>query len=160
MLNIMATQQEQNNQEILRQKIAESFPDADQTQILALLNEYQSESATGRLRVQLAVLKLSLGDLGKLRQYVETARTDYRDVLFWAETPQQAARAREAISQWPQPEAHAKFRRFVWLLLLEALIIIVLGVRLTTTFGEKMAMVGIFLLAGVSIYWRIQTGRL
>jgi hypothetical protein len=47
MLNIMATQQEQNNQEILRQKIAESFPDADQTQILALLNEYQSESAAG-----------------------------------------------------------------------------------------------------------------
>ena len=160
MLNIMATQQEQNNQEILRQKIAESFPDADQTQILALLNEYQSESAAGRLRVQLAVLKLSQGDLGKLRHYVEVARTDYRDVLFWAETPEQAKAAGERIRQRQQQEARDNFHRYVVLLLVAAVLFIAMGARLTTTLGERVVMTGIFLLVGVLAYWRIQTGRL
>jgi hypothetical protein len=40
-------------------------------------------------RVQLAILKLSDGDSTKLHDYIETARLDYRDVLAWAEYPQQ-----------------------------------------------------------------------
>ena len=40
-------------------------------------------------RVQLAILKLSEGDPEKLRHYVQAAQTDYRDVLAWAEYPEQ-----------------------------------------------------------------------
>jgi hypothetical protein len=35
-------------------------------------------------RVQLAILKLAEGDLKALEHYVEQARLDYRDVLYWA----------------------------------------------------------------------------
>jgi hypothetical protein len=40
-------------------------------------------------RVQLAILKLSEGDPEKLLHYVQAARIDYRDVLAWAEYPEQ-----------------------------------------------------------------------
>jgi len=38
-------------------------------------------------RVQLAVLKLANGDIGRLRTWVKTAQRDYRDVLVPAEYP-------------------------------------------------------------------------
>jgi len=37
------------------------------------------------VRVTRCVLHLAGTDLEKLRQYAETARTDYRDVIWWAE---------------------------------------------------------------------------
>ena len=40
-------------------------------------------------RVRLAVLKLSGGDLERLRANVRAAKGDYRDVLAWAEYPGQ-----------------------------------------------------------------------
>ncbi len=43
-----------------------------------------------RERVQLAILKLSEGSEEKLRQNVEVAKRDYRDVLFWAEYPEES----------------------------------------------------------------------
>ena len=43
-----------------------------------------------RPRVQLAIVKLCDEDgADKLRHYVDTASQDYRDVLAWAEFPQQ-----------------------------------------------------------------------
>jgi hypothetical protein len=156
----MTNKPEQNSRDILRQKLAEQFPGEDQAQLLALLNQYESESAAGRLRVQLAVLKLSEGNLSQLRKYLEVARTDYRDVLFWAETPERAKAAGERIVQSQRREAQDNFRRYVILLLVAALLFIAMGARLTTTLGERVVMTGIFLLVGVLAYWRIQTGRL
>jgi hypothetical protein len=40
-------------------------------------------------RVAVACLKLSDGDLARLRKWVEAATADYRDVLAWAEYPRQ-----------------------------------------------------------------------
>lgn len=40
-------------------------------------------------RVQLAILKLSEGDTERLLHFIEAARIDYRDVLAWAEYPEQ-----------------------------------------------------------------------
>ncbi|MAT97502.1 MAG: hypothetical protein CL608_10205 [Anaerolineaceae bacterium] len=156
----MANQAEQNNQELLRQKVAEQFPDEDSAKILALLYRYESPAAAGRLRVQLAILKLSKGNVDRLREYVEVARTDYRDVLFWAETPEQTKVVSPRIANHQQQEARAKFRRYLMLLLLAALLVIILSARLTTTTGERLAMSGIFVLAGLNIIWRIQRGRL
>lgn len=39
-------------------------------------------------RVRAAVLKLSEGDLRRLRHFVTAADKDYRDVLWWAEEPE------------------------------------------------------------------------
>lgn len=155
----MNAPQRENNDDILNQKVTEHFP-GEQAEAMTLLNRYESESAAGRLRVQLAVLKLSQGDLRKLQEFIEVARTDYRDVLFWAETPEQAKATGVSIAQRQQQEARDKFRRYVMLLLFAAFLVIILGVRLTTSTGEKLAMSGIFVLSGFIIIWRIQTGRL
>ena len=57
--------------------------------VLLLLDRYPGEGEgvdeSGRSRVQLAVLKLSEGRIDKLQHYVEQARMDFRDVLYWAE---------------------------------------------------------------------------
>lgn len=45
-----------------------------------------------QIRVRVAALKLSQGDLGRLREAVEHARRDYRDVLAWAEYPEELRR--------------------------------------------------------------------
>ena len=68
-----------------------SFPHADPDSILALLDEYGVEPyRRERGRVQLAVVTLSGGDEAKLRYFLEVAKRDYRDVLFWSDNPEEA----------------------------------------------------------------------
>ena len=51
-----------------------------------LLAQYGTQNYEREVfRVRLATLKLSQGDIRNLRKYIETAKMDYRDVLFWAE---------------------------------------------------------------------------
>jgi predicted Fe-Mo cluster-binding NifX family protein len=58
---------------------------------LELLDTYGVESYEHeRERVQLAILKLSEGNEEKLREFVAVAKRGYRDVLFWAENPEEA----------------------------------------------------------------------
>lgn len=53
-----------------------------------MLGEYGTDSWHRESdRVRLAALKLASGSLGKLRQAIETAKSDYRDVLAVAEYP-------------------------------------------------------------------------
>lgn len=59
--------------------------------MLELLDSYGVESyERERERVQLAILKLSEGYEKKLREFVAVAKRDYRDVLFWADNPEEA----------------------------------------------------------------------
>jgi hypothetical protein len=68
-----------------------SFPRADPDEILAVLDEYGVEAyQRERDRVQLAILRLSDGDPAKLRYFLEVAKQDYRDVLFWSDNPEEA----------------------------------------------------------------------
>lgn len=68
-------------------KIAQVFPAADPAEIRRALDEYTGPE---RLRVHLAIVKLSDEDRrDSPAHYVEAARQDYRDVLAWAEFPQQ-----------------------------------------------------------------------
>ena len=69
--------------------IRASFPSADPDAILAVLDEYGVEPYQ-RERVQLAIVNLSEGDEAKLRYFVEVAKQDYRDVLFWSDNPEEA----------------------------------------------------------------------
>ena len=67
-----------------------SFPKERWARMLELLDGYGAEShERERERVQLAVLKLSDGSEEKVREYVAVAKRDYRDVLFWAECPEE-----------------------------------------------------------------------
>jgi hypothetical protein len=66
--------------------IKQSFPHENPATVLAVLDRYGVEPyERERERVQLAVLKLSEGNIERLRHYIEAAETDYRDVLYWAE---------------------------------------------------------------------------
>ena len=68
-----------------------AFPKESRARVLELLDSYGVESyERERERVQLDILKLSAGSEEKVREYVAVAKRDYRDVLFWAENPEEA----------------------------------------------------------------------
>jgi hypothetical protein len=59
--------------------------------VLEMLDSYGVKSCEReRERVQLDILKLSVGSEEKVREYVAVAKRDYRDVLFWAEYPEES----------------------------------------------------------------------
>jgi hypothetical protein len=71
--------------------VQKTFPESAHHRVLELLNTYGVESyERERERVQLAILKLSEGNEEKVREFVGVAKRDYRDVLFWAENPEEA----------------------------------------------------------------------
>src|SRR5438132_12781113 len=71
--------------------VQKTFPETAHARVLGLLDGYGVESyERERERVQLAILKLSEGNEEKLREFVAVAKRDYRDVLFWAEYPEEA----------------------------------------------------------------------
>ena len=71
--------------------IQKAFPERSRGQVLVLLDTYGVEShERERERVQLAILKLSEGNEEKLREFIAVAKRDYRDVLFWADNPDEA----------------------------------------------------------------------
>jgi hypothetical protein len=68
-----------------------AFPESNCARVLELLDTYGVEAyERERERVQLAILKLSDGNEEKVHEFVAIAKRDYRDVLFWAEYPQEA----------------------------------------------------------------------
>lgn len=64
------------------ERIAEDFSRAEQAAVIELLNTYAGPEMG---RVKWDILELSKGSLAKVKQYVQAAKTDYRDVLYWAE---------------------------------------------------------------------------
>ncbi len=81
-----------------------AFPAAASTAILAVLDQYGTESyENDRERVQLAIIQLSGGVEGKLPELVRVAKTDYRDVLAW----QQLGPLSDAEGQRLQEQARA-----------------------------------------------------
>ena len=75
------------------QAMAEAvFPGEAVGTIMAILDEYGTVThEPERDRVQRAVLVLSAGNIDKLLHNVTAAKQDYRDVLYWAEHPDDAA---------------------------------------------------------------------
>ncbi len=72
--------------DIVIKAVSKMFPNESKDCILDLLNSYGLENYEyEKERVHLAILKLSGGDTNKLLQYIQSAKGDYRDVLFWAE---------------------------------------------------------------------------
>ena len=78
------------NRDLVIAKARQCFPDEDQAKVMDILDLYGKESHVRELeRVQIAILKLSGGDLENLRAHVEIAKSDYRDVLAYAEFPEE-----------------------------------------------------------------------
>ncbi len=61
------------------------FPRDQQHDAAAALATYGTEPNEREVvRVQLAILHLARGDMERLLHFVEVARRDYRDVLWWS----------------------------------------------------------------------------
>ena len=74
----------------LIEKIQTYWPEDNRQEIIDLLDQYGVESYEKEVtRVQLAILKLCQGDRSQLQTLVKTAKTDYRDILAWAEYPEE-----------------------------------------------------------------------
>ena len=84
--------------------VRKTFPKTTQARVFELLDSYGIE-AYERERVQLAILKLSEGNEEKLREFVAVAKRDYRDVLFWADDPEEA--------KLETPEKRERFRKML-----------------------------------------------
>lgn len=68
--------------------VRRDFPPDQFDSVMSVLAEYGRETWHRELdRVRLAVLKLAGGSLDGLRREIETAKSDYRDVLAYAEYP-------------------------------------------------------------------------
>jgi hypothetical protein len=75
---------------MVKAAVAESFAPELAGEVMDVLDLYGVlPYEWERERVQLAILHLSEGDLGKLYHYTDVATQDYRDVLYWAEYPRE-----------------------------------------------------------------------
>jgi hypothetical protein len=74
--------------ELVTRKARDVFPNEDASKIIGILDQYGVRPhEQERERVQLAILKLSGGEVEKLEEEVKVAKRDYRDVLVYAEYP-------------------------------------------------------------------------
>ena len=72
----------------VRARIERDFPTEYHGKVEALLTTYGTETFhKEQERVLLDILALAKGDLQQVEELVERARTDYRDIIFWAEYP-------------------------------------------------------------------------
>jgi hypothetical protein len=88
---------------------ATTFQASELATILAELDLYGIEShEPERERVQLAIIELSGGSTDQLVQYVQIAKTDYRDILAW----KQLGPLQEAEGKKLQNEARALMEKW------------------------------------------------
>ena len=90
------------------EKIKYYWPDEDPEKILMILRQYgQEDYEKESPRIQLAIIKLSDGDLEKLVEYVNLAKRDYRDVLAYAEYPEEIRTGFVGMQKLTEEEARA-----------------------------------------------------
>jgi len=88
-----------SDRQLVSAKIREIFPETRES-VAQMLEPFDDD------RVQLAILKLAEGDPDNLEYFIETAKVDWRDVLAWAEYPEEFSQATWHMS----PEDVAKIR--------------------------------------------------
>jgi hypothetical protein len=84
----------------LSEAIARVFVQPERAAAAEVLDLYDGNEP---LRVRLAVLALSSGNLDELRDMMRAAQLDYRDVLYWAEYPDES-------KSMTREEAAARYR--------------------------------------------------
>jgi hypothetical protein len=67
------------------ERVSKDFKPEDHELVLSYLEEYEGGDDRGRERVLMAILKLSQGSPEDVANYVDAAKVDFRDILWWAE---------------------------------------------------------------------------
>jgi hypothetical protein len=71
--------------------IKQDFAEADQKEIETVLSSYGDEPyQREQERVLLYILQLAKGDKKQVQELIKTAKNDYRDIIFFAENPDEA----------------------------------------------------------------------
>jgi len=73
----------------LKNIILKDFPESDYDLVVSVmesitLNHVMANSQTNLDNTWSAILQLSKGDLNELGKLVDTAKVDFRDVIYWA----------------------------------------------------------------------------
>lgn len=73
----------------------------DADEVIAILDRYDEKRIwiERRERVQMAVVGLSKGALDGIREFLDEANRDYRNVLYWFEFTKPGLRLREALER-------------------------------------------------------------
>ncbi len=91
-----------------RRAVAVGFSEADCTAALAALRQYRGPETP---RVHRAVLALSGGKLADLEAMIDAANQDYRDVLYWAEYPEESTPGTQEQKRKAASEMAARWRQ-------------------------------------------------
>jgi hypothetical protein len=76
------------SKELVISKVHQLFSELKWATVFSIIGfSDKTLDSIGQARVQLAILKLSEGDLDKLLYFAHVAKIDFRDVLAWAEYP-------------------------------------------------------------------------
>lgn len=76
------------SQRDIKKIIERDYPAGNEKEIVEILSQYKSDNEAGKYRVWAALLKISDGKLEILKEKIEIAKTDYRDILADAEYPE------------------------------------------------------------------------
>lgn len=80
-----------NSRDEVIASVRASFAEDRWAHVARLLDAYGVEPyERERERVQLAILKLSMGSEEKLSEHIALAKLDYRDILLWADCPEES----------------------------------------------------------------------
>jgi len=77
----------QHEFERVRRTIEEQYAPSERDEVYAAVEPFIADGA----RVPLCILHLAQGRIADVKHYADCARKDYRDVIFWAENPEEAA---------------------------------------------------------------------
>ena len=73
------------------ERIQQDYPCKKQKEVEELLASYGRESyQQEHERVLMDILKLAKGDIKQVEELVARAKNDYRDIIFWAEYPEES----------------------------------------------------------------------
>ena len=78
------------SRDMVRAKVVQHWPQVKPEEVMSILDQYGVESYEMECaRVQLGILKLSEGQRERLPELVKSAKIDYRDLLAYAEYPEE-----------------------------------------------------------------------
>ena len=84
------------NSDDIERIIKRDFPQFQFSEVMNILMKYVSQSEEGRFRVYASILKLSGGDIRLVKEYIEKANADFRDVISLSEYPNYSRYALES----------------------------------------------------------------
>ena len=70
-------------------RVKKDFKSSERDEVLSILSELKREHVMAKsydnwFNTHMAILHLSKGDLDAVRHYTESAKSDFRDVIYWA----------------------------------------------------------------------------